>query len=1247
MVIHDIVAPLVETGHRTNRVMRRTEITSPYRTSARWRALTTAVCVAVAFSVGAMATSAAAEPTAKVTWLTSYTAAMAKAKAENKPLLMDWWAVWCKPCLKLGKITFKDPTVTPLFDGFVLVKLDHDADENEAHVEAMKLGQLPQVFFLKPDGTVLKDLTLSKYEEPAAFAQRMHRARKALGLPALGEIKSVPKSTETAEPTGGKKTPDTPKTGQKTTPKPAVKLHPSLLKITGSAFAKKPHVTARLITSHQSVSPGSKFEAGVHLTLDPGWRVYWVYPSASKLGLPTEVVWQHPEGFTSTELKYPAPKVFTEKDADTGKGTATYGYDKEVVFTSTVIVPRSAKPGSSFELTAMVEWLTCRERCIAGNANLTTTVKIAAQPAPAESSPVFAAWSERYANNVTPKSGFTVTAGPEADHIRAGAKTSFNIKMTAPDSVSLETPKSHPVFVPSAIRALYVTDIKSTINNGVIDVTMTVSATKDTPTEGSHLIGGVVSALVDGKLKHFSVMEPIHFSKPAIKVHPSLLKLPKSAVAVKPRVTARLILNKKTIKPGDPFRAGVHFTLDPGWHIYWIYPNAGALGLPTEVVWVNSEGLKARALEYPAPHAYSQNDPDLGKDLPTYGYADEVLLQSQFLDTAMLKAGSPLELTASVEWLACRESCIRGEVDLTTTVQVAGESVTSDTHAVFAAWVGRYPKDVDPKSGFTVKAGPKSDHIRAGGKTTFNIKMTAPDGVTLETPKSHPVFIPSSILALHLTDIKATITDGVIDVSVAVSATEKTPSEGSHLIGGVVSALVDGKLKHFSVMEPIHFSEPETPKKEKKTMSFILKMLLFAFLGGLILNIMPCVLPVLSIKALSLVKQADEDRKRIWHHGLMYGLGVLISFWVLAAVLIIMKFALGETILWGLQQTSPVFTMVMCVIVFGFGLSLFGLFEVTLPGMQSAAGASSKSGLTGSFMSGTFATLLATPCSAPLLGPAMGYALQMPPTTIFLFFSMAGLGLAFPFVLIARFPALIYKLPKPGPWMETFKHLMGFLLMAFTVFLVYTLMKHITPASVAWFLAFLCVLAMGLWMYGRFAGPMASRRKQWIYTILAIALVAVAGKYTLGFEHLPEKPVECDKAETSKAGIAWHGFSKRCMGQFAAEEKTVFIDFTADWCLSCKENENRAIETEKVSAKIKELGIVAVKGDFTRGTRTKSGKEIAKWLKRFERGGVPLYVVLPANNHDRESAVVLGEFITEGQVLEALDKAGPSRKSAE
>ena len=405
--------------------------------------------------------------------------------------------------------------------------------------------------------------------------------------------------------------------------------------------------------------------------------------------------------------------------------------------------------------------------------------------------------------------------------------------------------------------------------------------------------------------------------------------------------------------------------------------------------------------------------------------------------------------------------------------------------------------------------------------------------------------------------------------------------------------------------------------------SDVLKFLLLAFIGGIILNLMPCVLPILSIKAFAIVKQSNDSHKDIFFNGLLYTLGIVFSFVVLATVVTVIKLS-GELVGWGFQFQNTGFVVFLLSLMFVFSLSLFDVFVFQAPGISVASQASGKKGYWGSFLTGIFAVLLATPCTAPFLGAALGFAFTQPPVIIYAIFILVGLGLGFPFLLIGVFPKAVKIFPKPGEWMNIFKEILGFLLLAFAIKMVQVLHVQMGGTYVINVLFFMLILGLASWMYGRFVTPMHTKKTQWIMTVIAILVIIFGAVFTL------KGQVAQDINNQSIQDEFWNKFSERAVTEGISSGKPVFVDFTAEYCMVCKTNEATVLNASDIRQAFTDNGVLMLKGDYTR-----KDPVIHDWLQRYEKAGVPLYLLIVPGV---EEPIVFPEILTKSMIINALDK---------
>lgn len=692
-----------------------------------------------------------------------------------------------------------------------------------------------------------------------------------------------------------------------------------------------------------------------------------------------------------------------------------------------------------------------------------------------------------------------------------------------------------------------------------------------------------------------------------------------------------LLLDKDSAKPGDTVLAGVRLTMAPRWHTYW--RNGGDVGFPTKIVWELPAGVTAGEIQWPVPGKYFANT------LTSYEYAKEAVLLVPLKLAANAPTGSH-ELTAKVSWLECETggSCVPAKATAKITLQIGSESKpsasaaqftdwqkllptqkpdlvasarweapasTNDSRALLIEWSTSTPKpDFFPYGGegFEV-AGPTEVVSNAGGKVVLRKQVKKSEG---DWPKQLLGLLVERADEPHPTGYEA-------NLLVSDGASAATPA-------------VAGK--------PATSPPPAQPTASGEVTSFA-HALLFAFLGGLILNIMPCVLPVIALKIFGFVNQAKESPARVRMLGLVYCLGVLASFVVLAGVVIGVQQA-GKSASWGMQFQNPIFLVSMVTLVTLVALNLFGLFEVSLgsDAMTSASELAGKEGPTGAFFNGVLATALATPCTAPLLAPALGFAFAQPPLLILLLFLAIGAGLALPYLLLTFQPAWLKFLPKPGNWMVHFKHAMGFPMLATAIWLLWVSTRIFGRDGALWLGLFLVVLSLAVWIWGEFVQRGGERRG----LAMGLSLLLAGGAYGYALEgqlhwRNPAKPAEAGSVtKHSPDGIDWQPWSLEAVAKARAEGRVVLVDFTADWCFTCKANLKSSLEIAATQKKLKELNAVALLADNTLETPA-----IVSELKKFGRAGVPMVLVYPRD--PKAEPLLLPTLLTPSIVLEALDKA--------
>ncbi|MFM1944544.1 MAG: hypothetical protein RI897_3526 [Verrucomicrobiota bacterium] len=682
-----------------------------------------------------------------------------------------------------------------------------------------------------------------------------------------------------------------------------------------------------------------------------------------------------------------------------------------------------------------------------------------------------------------------------------------------------------------------------------------------------------------------------------------------------------LVFSHGEVRPGDTLQVGVFLRMDPGWHTYWVNP--GEAGGATEVEWDLPDGVSIGELRWPVPEVYEL------EGIYNYVYHGEVMLVADVRVEAGVGAGVK-EVRAKVEWLECAKICVPGDTAVVGQFTVGATAKESGDVDLFRRLGSLIPGEGEPV-GLTSRweLGEQEDERRLvveweGGGQEADVLGMPGKGYEVKVPTEREM----QGGRVRLTK-RVYLWDGGWPTEIgAVLVLGRAPLEAYQVVlrpgvsgGGAVGAeTVVGELGLAGV---------------KGSGGGLLWMLFLGLVGGLILNVMPCVLPVIALKVLGFVRQARDDPGTVRRHGLLYGAGVMTSFAVLAVVVIGVQRA-GQLASWGMQFQSPVFLLAMTVLILLVALNLFGLFEVTLGGraMGSAVAMASKEGAAGAFFNGVLATTLATPCTAPFLGTAVGYAFTQPAGVILLFFLVIGAGLALPYVVISFVPGLGRWMPKPGAWMERFKVLMGFPMLGAAVWLLSLLARHYGTAGVLWVGVFLVIVSMGAWVWGEW-GQREAR------PIVAGAIVL--GLLVAGYWGVLERQLSWRDAASrgggeeavlqhGEDGIPWRAWSAAAVEKARGDGQVVLVDFTADWCATCQVNKKTSLEIESVREKIREAGVVPLLGDYTLKDRA-----ITEELRRFGRAGVPLVLVYPADQ--AAEPLVLPELLTPSIVLESLERA--------
>jgi thiol:disulfide interchange protein/DsbC/DsbD-like thiol-disulfide interchange protein len=722
-----------------------------------------------------------------------------------------------------------------------------------------------------------------------------------------------------------------------------------------------------------------------------------------------------------------------------------------------------------------------------------------------------------------------------------------------------------------------------------------------------------------------------------------------SSAADAPHVHVQLVVPASAINRGAAADAGLYFKIDPGWHVYW--KNAGDAGEPPHMKWTLPEGITAGPLEFPAPKRLP-----LGP-LMDFGYEDEVLFPFKVTVADATKPGWAV-LHAKVDWLVCQASCIPGKAELEVTRGIASPPSKSafvpQDLELFKRLSSRLPKPLPEemkaifqptKDGFRLAV----DTGRRETSATFfpadqdvienpapQTLTPTPSGLTLDLKKdanltANPAELKGVLelsggRAYDIAAAAGTLAQGTSPSVQASPATSPAASTAAPRSAAPISSprAASGPIAAAPATEPAPSpigspaSVPSSPAPGSGPGFF--EAVSLAFLGGLILNLMPCVFPVLFLKGLSLVNSGNEERHQLRTHGMVYTAGILASFWVLVALLLALRGA-GSKLGWGFQFQSPIFLALMAGLLFFLGLSLAGQFEIGLTLTSAGGSLAARQGYSGSFFTGVLAVVVATPCTAPFMGAALGYALQQSAVVTFAVFTALALGLALPYVALTFQPAWTRLLPRPGVWMEVLKQAVAIPIFATAIWLAWVLARAYGADTLLALLPSFLLLAIAGWFLGRWPA------RRWASLVASFIVLAAVAVSVLAPGRLARASEE---ATTTQASGVWQPWSAEAVARYQAQGRPVMVDFTASWCLSCQVNERVALNQPSVQKAFQEGNVALLKADWTRGDDA-----ITQTLAALGRSGVPAYALYVPG---AKTPTLLPEALTPGIVLDALNK---------
>lgn len=717
----------------------------------------------------------------------------------------------------------------------------------------------------------------------------------------------------------------------------------------------------------------------------------------------------------------------------------------------------------------------------------------------------------------------------------------------------------------------------------------------------------------------------------------ALACLASSIARAQARTQASLLLDQAVAQPGSTVQAAVRLVMPPGWHTYWVNPSeAGLGGQATTVEWELPQGITAGPIQWPTPRRLKEEAGSV------FAYEDAVALVVPLAVAADAALGE-YTLRARVGWLECEHSCVPGKASLEARLVIGPEARPAPAASEFPVMLALLPK---PQPFPVMLAWSPAADPKAANKKAYGIRFGAAagrwdfypepvDGLVFESAGEASPSAKGEVAVTGMAELE----QGTWPTSLAGVLVEVGGTGGAKAAYRVVARA--GESASPSTAAPGAAGVVASPGAEPGDRPFLM-VLAMALAGGLILNIMPCVLPVIALKILGFVRQSQEAPGRVRMLGLMYGAGVVSSFGLLGGVMVALSLA-KRAVHQGILFQNSAFLVLMTLLVVVIALNLFGVFEVTLGtgGMGKAGELAGKEGAGGAFFNGVLATVLATPCSAPYLGISIGYALrpgQSPWVTLAMYLT-AGVGLALPYVVLCFQPRWLRLLPKPGQWMVQFKKFMGFPMLATAVWLFMLAANHYDKDRLLWLGWALVVVVLATWVYGQFIQPATRTPK--------IAWVAVAGLLATAYFWMLEREVDWRHPAAAAAGaptarvagrhkLPWQPWSPEAVERARSAGKPILVDFTADYCTTCNSNLRLAIEVPAVIQRIQETGTLVFMADFSR-----DDPRIAAVLQSYQRPGVPLVLVYPANPTEPPRA--LPELLREGMVLEALAWAAAKR----
>ena len=640
-----------------------------------------------------------------------------------------------------------------------------------------------------------------------------------------------------------------------------------------------------------------------------------------------------------------------------------------------------------------------------------------------------------------------------------------------------------------------------------------------------------------------------------------------------------LLTESNQVGGEETLLVGLEFNLSPGWHTYW--ENPGDSGEGASIKWNLPSGFKASTILWPGPKRIPV------EPLMTYGYEDKALLLTEIKSPK--EFSNPVKISAKINWLTCKDICIpqEGQVDMTL---IKGPKVANQFTSKLKEVALTVPKNFP--SPYRVSVINEKIFLQFEKEGSRNI--------------SEAYFFPKEYgLVNYTADQKLERNDNSFSLELSSAEVQLK----TNTLKGVLKLKVDGIKEFYTLDLPLE----KNTNNPLVTIS-LLTAIIFAFLGGIILNAMPCVFPILSIKILSFIEQSQGSKEKLFHHGLVFSAGVLTTFLAVSALLIFLR-ASGEAIGWGYQLQSPWVVSLLIYLFVVIGIVFMGNIVLGSSFGNLGTLVQNQKDLTSSFFTGVLAVIVASPCTAPFMGPALGLALLQPGLKSIVIFLALGIGFSLPYLILSIYPQLLSKLPKPGEWMQTLKQIMAFPMWASALWLAWVLSSQVDMQSVFAVLLGALLIALGLWLLEKTQNSASILRRVTLIFSLGLMIFSI---WLL--------PITSDNNSPSLKNEE-NAFSVQKLNSLRSEQKMVFLNFTADWCITCKVNEAIALNQDKVKKVLDEKNIIYLKADWTR-----KDPEIASMLASYGRTGVPLYLLFPSQG----DPIILPELLTEDLLLDFL-----------